>query len=669
MTNPTQSIAKLQTAFAQNRTEELGYDVWQQFVIPPFYDKLDLKEARKPRVIVGGRGCGKTMLLRFLSHESVFSKHRHTIPSSAIAHVGLYWRADTQFATLMKGSGRSTDQWAAAFNHLVALIITSELLDSLESIASSTAGVISPDAVESLTFERLRAFSPALGIGYQELRNDLEQRLWTFESWIANLGTIAQPLFLPGRSFVQAVIRAVISQAPQFTDTVFHVFVDEYENLLEYQQRIVNTYLKHSEAPLVFNLAMKRNGFVTKKTVGEESIVDVADYRTHDLESYILEKDFGLFAGEVLFLTLAVGGLPSPVSVDLLRDASRLDERASVKYRASLLQQVRRIFPGISPAELAARVIHDDALRRQLERQIRTALDQRKSLLSVSDFVLPEHPEATIVSAALLRRKRVTVDEVLAELGKLKTGGQNKFTGPTNWVHNNLVGCLLALYEPQYKVCPLYSGFDAFVGLSRGNLRHFLELCHKSLSGAAMELEGHEGGTTLEAQAQAARQVSAGFLGQVKSFGRLGNRLHGFVLSLGSLFALAHRRPTQSEPEICHFVVTGGPSKSESAGSEFILEAVKWSVVFEEEETKLKDGLQPASFEYVLNPIYAPYFNISFRKKRKLELTQEEFNVLAGGDYDKVSGLLRAFSRKWEIDINDLDPTLFTHLLGEPSAV
>src|SRR5438270_11514671 len=91
----------LQSVFAKNRTEELGYDVWEDFVVPPFYRLLDLQVARKPRVILGGRGCGKTMLLRYLSHQSLFSTKRESVPKDAITHIGLYWRADTQFAHAM----------------------------------------------------------------------------------------------------------------------------------------------------------------------------------------------------------------------------------------------------------------------------------------------------------------------------------------------------------------------------------------------------------------------------------------------------------------------------------------------------------------------------------------------------------------------------------------
>ena len=69
----------LASALSSNRTEELGFDVWDRFVIPPKLDISGWGKSLKPRVIVGGRGCGKTMLLRYLSHESAFSSNRPTI--------------------------------------------------------------------------------------------------------------------------------------------------------------------------------------------------------------------------------------------------------------------------------------------------------------------------------------------------------------------------------------------------------------------------------------------------------------------------------------------------------------------------------------------------------------------------------------------------------------
>ena len=98
---------------------------------------------------------------------------------------------------------------------------------------------------------------------------------------------------------------------------------------------------------------------------------------------------------------------------------------------------------------------------------------------------------------------------------------------------------------------------------------------------------------------------------------------------------------------------------------EFIKEAEKWSVLFVERETKIKDEFRREGFEYILNPIYAPYFNITYRKRRKLELTTDDFIVLAGGDYEEVKNLLKRYSRKWEVDLEQSDPGLFSHLVDE----
>ena len=105
-------LSDFASALSSNRTEELGFDVWDRFVIPPKLNIGEWGDTRKPRVIVGGRGCGKTMLLRYLSHESAFSPNRPTLDHSTLEHIGIYWRADTQFASLLEGRDQSDDIWA-----------------------------------------------------------------------------------------------------------------------------------------------------------------------------------------------------------------------------------------------------------------------------------------------------------------------------------------------------------------------------------------------------------------------------------------------------------------------------------------------------------------------------------------------------------------------------
>jgi hypothetical protein len=658
------SAEALHRVFSKNRTEELGHDVWRHFVVPPFYDRLDLQDARKPRVIVGGRGCGKTMLLRYLSHESTFSSDRPDVPIGALSHIGLYWRVDTQFARVMSGRGLPDETWVAAFDHLLAIVIGLEVLRSMRGISRSNIGGLPRIHLEAVKLRRLAPFDPSFDCNPIELESKLDVKLAEFELWIANVKKVSEPIFLPGRNFLLFLIRDLQEQLSFLANAIFFVYLDEFENLLEIQQRAINTCLKHSESPLIFNLAMKRNGFGTTGTLGEESINDIADYRTHDLERYLLEGDFQLFAAEVLFHNLTLAGLQEESDIPrLLRDPSLLSQRREERHRSLILRRVGEMFPNLSHEELAETVFADEALHKTLLKKVSQALVQRKSNLEASMFVRPAQPQASIIIPALLSRKQAT-QEILEELDKLDSGFDNRFTGKTNWIHNNFIGALLSLYESYPRACPFYAGFTTFCLLARGNMRHFLELCHKSLNQVARSVE-RDGWTVPPAdQASAARQVSADFLGEIRSFGRYGNRLHVFVLRLGSLFALAHTRPSQSEPEQCHFAVTRGKAISEEDNL-LLVEAVKWSVLFEDEATKVKDEYQAASFEYVLNPIYSPYFHISYRKRRRLEITSDELHVLIGGSYEEVASLLRRYSAKWSVSLRDANQMLFAHLLGE----
>lgn len=367
-------------------------------------------------------------------------------------------------------------------------------------------------------------------------------------------------------------------------------------------------------------------------------------------------------AAEILFLEAHLADLPSPIDPAQLRDPTRVAERRTPAYTKNVLSAARTLFPELTQHELARGVFSDAALKKKLQDRIVRALKSSGSDMSPGAFIREQTPQASIVTPALLSRPSMSPAQVLAELDKLEGGQTNRFTGETNWVHNNFVGCLLNLYEPHARACPFYAGFDTFCKLSRGNLRHFLELCHKSVTRAVSQ--GIEFGSPVPAadQAEAARQASTAFLREVRTFGRRGTQLHTFVLRLGSLFALAHQRSTQSESEQSHFSIGTGVTTLTDDDFDFIKEAVKWSVLFEDKATKQKNEYDPENIDYILNPIYAPFFNISFRKKRKLELTTDDTICLIRGSYDDVRELLRRFSRTWEVEPKHVSPSLFSHL-------
>ena len=80
-------------------------------------------------------------------------------------------------------------------------------------------------------------------------------------------------------------------------------------------------------------------------------------------------------------------------------------------------------------------------------------------------------------------------------------------------------------------------------------------------------------------------------------------------------------------------------------------------------ETKVKsEGADVIDADWVLNPIYAPYFKISYRKRRKLTLTVEEFRVMALGEFDARRDLMGKYRRGWALEAESDSLPLFAYL-------
>lgn len=646
--------------FSINRTEEIGFDVWTEFVIPPFYNKLDLRHAKKPRLIIGGRGCGKTMLLRYLSHQSTFSPSRSIITNDDLKHIGLYWRVDTQFASTMTKRNVAEDIWQAAFEHMTSLLVGLETLKSIESLSNSKFDQLEINSLNSLDFSELQFFNKDIPSNFQNLKSYLRNKLWEFQTWLNNVRRVDPPIFLP-KKFVEALIIQLKANFSFLSETIFYVYLDEYENLLPEQQRIINTWLKHSEAPLIFNLAMKRNSFKEKRTIGDEFLSDIHDYRQYDLEDYYDEENsFEAFAAEILLTRLKKLDLINiPFSVTDLQDINQLDFRNTIDYKKKVIGFAQNILPGFSRVEIAKEVFNDKILHKRLQSQIKEGLAFRNSRIALDRLCTAEAPEASIIVPSLLYRSRIQPKHIADEIEKLIKKEDNKFTGKADWLHNYFTGCILLLYEPLPRTCPIYCGFKTFCLMAHGNIRHFLELCNKAIPFSESSTYIN---ITQKNQYEAAKQVSIALLDEIRTFGRYGNQLHAFVLRLGSLFRSAQKRPSQSEPELTHFSIVSGSSDITSFSQDLIIEATKWSVLFEEKSTKKKSLQKSDSLDYVLNPIYAPYFNISYRKGRKLELSVLEFTSLLEGSIDEYEKLLKSFIRKWDVKIDDNPGSLFANL-------
>ena len=181
--------------------------------------------------------------------------------------------------------------------------------------------------------------------------------------------------------------------------------------------------------------------------------------------------------------------------------------------------------------------------------------------------------------------------------------------------------------------------------MSNNNLRNFLILCYKTLEVAELR-DQTDAPYSAEIQCRAAYDASEQLIKEIRTFGRFGEELRVFVLRLGSIFRALQASPAMSEPEQNQFTINSGGRALQGDELAFIAEALRYGILVEQLETKSKAGVGQDIVDYQLNPIYAPYFQISYRRKRKLEISVEQFHMLIMGNENEYRDLARGLSRQ-----------------------
>jgi hypothetical protein len=630
------------TRFTKTRAEEHDPDIWGEFFMPPYFDQLRLKEATKSTYITGKRGCGKTMLLKYFDYHTAFSSARNSIPAAEVQHVGVYWRVDTQFCSSMKHRGIDEVDWGVIFEGYFGLVIAVELIRAAHCIAKSKFEGFDLGHFLHLKLPSAADFVPTFPTAARELTSHLERIRRSFSTWVSNVQAVPRPVLPPGRDFVLALVED-LRATPGLEALGLHVYVDEVENLVPYQRRVLNSFLKHSQRPLIVNFTSKEHPR-DNQTSGPESINATHDYRLLDLDKLLEPAARPVFFAEVFLanVDLAAGSHHSEL-LEVVRSPTKLEERRQRLYQDRVIQTMRERFPTTTERQLSVQAVADRRLMSKLTERLEKALGQRPGGLGVRDFLEPQPaPDALVILPALLSRKTLLPTHVLSEMRAYERDGSGSFA--SGWIHNNLFGALLELYRPYGRECPLYSGFDTLCTMANNNLRNFLILCYKTLEVADLR-DLNQPPYGVDIQCRAAYDAAEQLLREIKTFGKYGEQLRVFTLRLGSIFRALQANPAMSEPEQNQITINNGFRPFFDEERAFISELTKYAILVEQLETKAKGSVGLDILDYQLNPIYAPYFQISYRRKRKIELTVEQFHVLAMGTEGDFRELAKEFTR------------------------
>lgn len=604
------------------KAEWLNGRLFDLFTEPSYMPALTTP---RPCVLIGGRGTGKTTVLRGLSYEGQYAlRGSDASRLQEWPYFGIYYRVHSTRVNAFEGPERSADQWERLFGHYFNLVIVRNVVRMvlwLETMTSSTIQVSSED---------IELISTALRVPpcreWGTLARALRSELVRFEAGINDVSQSENQHPTIAGAPIDLIFETLAS-SPELAGKHFFLLIDEYENLKDYQQRILNTLLKHAQPPYTFKIGVRELGWRDRSVAGgTEKLISPADYERVDIATVFRDEVFRDFALKVANERL-----------------SRLEGEAHAP------QDVRVLLPQIT--------LEEEALEFGVGERADATIARLEEAFS----------EAQVAPARAMPPLQVYLFEYWAQAQNSTVDAMYRdyLANPRRWETryvNYKYALVFSLHRKGRRINKFYAGWDTFVQLSAGNIRYCLELLEESLL-AHVRAEHTLGPIAPRRQTIAAQEVGRSNLEELEGLDEQGARLTRLVLSLGRIFQVMARQPSGHTPEVNQFYLvndgltaTGELTEGDDVDPQLrrlLTAAVTHLALLRSPGTKLLDEASIRQHDYMLHPIFAAFFQFSHRRKRKMQITPQELALLVTKPKAAIPVVLARSRRRDDEEIPD----------------
>jgi len=580
----------------------------------PEKEKYDMMRESKPILIFGGRGSGKTMILKSLVPEVVISRLEvhtfkearekgvdffsiyfklkkgslliydyHPIVEMGFLKTGIkknYELYRSLIEKLKKGQLNSEPVLTAGMNaawtislneiNLKILKTTIQNLIRLREKKMIEIDRQTEEAVCASTMEKLNP-PPVVNIrNFDELTSFTNTELKKIERYLQNLvipfATPEPTWCQTGIEFLDEVFEIITDLIKDLRNTQVYLLFDEFENLRPFQQTIINEWIKTTRNFTV-KVASKFEGMYTNMTLQGQPLQDGQDYFT-------LTLDYDLF-----------------------------DPQRKQQYQDLLLKICRNLLD----------------IENYGEKDIQKILGEHKEL-ELSREVIDEEIKRIRKSAGL----EFSPDKIIEYRNKLELAAIFRLLRKKEKV------------EGRKSRKKIYSGFETYTYLSSGIVRIFLNLVGMAFYKAEGEGTNVKKGQKIpiEHQTWAAYVISKAWLEKIPvNLEEYGETMYQFIVDLGDIFR-ERLLYNPTEPETLTISLMDSYNlKSESLLGMLLSHSIRESILCKRMETSSMKPKQLGKIkpkEFTMNRVYSPILEISYRPRwpRGNEFTVSELASL-----------------------------------------
>lgn len=606
--------------FADYRSDTLSSeDVFSLFAEPFNLLKIDeseIKHRKTAIVFVGGRGTGKTMLLRQYSFYVQKIKNTDMLFGDQIkkdGYLGVYFRIDDPFLKAIDSiiiEPNNTNNAESIFTHYFELFIFKEYLEVVKLLIKDNEVLNrnQKNIIQQLV-NLLHVENKYFG-NIDELLDFVVDQLRYIQIYRSKKAIDVNNkcqfspecgLCIQGQLTNGFVRSGILSQLGLENIQVL-LLLDEFESFSESQQKVINTAMRFTnENAVSFRIGMRPNGFKTHETTSKEDFIKIGrDYEEIKFDNPILYK-----------------GKNKPY-IDLIETVATKRLKRSEMFRKF---NIKSILGDDEDLETEAKSIVNHGTR-HLEFYLSKINANRKTetewTIKDLESIRDDNPlyEMTCLRLLLEADGYVNnIDRVSKALhdfkNKIKSVESKKFENDyKNKYKLSFIFILSSIYKKERK---LYYGFKDFCLLSFGIVGYFMLLCKIAFDRANFtdfkKLE--QGKISPEVQTAAAYDLANDERNMISRIPNKGRELLKFIDNVGNAFNYLHSELEIRYPETNQFII----KQMNDSNNELFDTACKYSLIMKKRSAQDLEGKNQKKDVYVLNRVYAPFYKISCRTR------------------------------------------------------
>lgn len=270
---------------AVDYTDEDLFKYWVNINSPLGFNGMIKPDTLMPHIIMGSKGSGKTHVMKYYSYElqkiRLKKDKKQTLKEGfeKESFIGIYMRFSGMNANVFSGQGVSDEIWLKYFAYYWELFIGERVLarlidmndcgvlDSFDEAAFVKAllGLFLESDNQSKTLVELRDY-------LLQLQKELQYEIHNFQ--LFGRTQPAVDIKLPVSTLTYGIPNMLQQYVPYFKNRHILYLFDEYENISELQQRVIQTLLREKPTSCTIRIGTRPYGIRTLKTINaiEENI-------------------------------------------------------------------------------------------------------------------------------------------------------------------------------------------------------------------------------------------------------------------------------------------------------------------------------------------------------------------------------------------------------------